>query len=64
MNNSTIAAIATGASNSGISIIRLSGNDSIEICDKIFKSKIGKRLSEFKSHTVHYGFIYDGDEKN
>jgi len=59
----TIAAISTGLSNSGISIIRVSGPDAFSVMDRIFRGKKqGKRLSEQKSHTIHYGFIYDGDE--
>lgn len=59
----TIAAIATGMSNSGIGIIRISGDESISITDKIFKSKKNnKKLSEAKSHTIHYGnIIYNGE---
>lgn len=58
----TIAAIATAMSNSGIGIIRISGDDAINIADKIFRSiKLGKRLMDVKSHTVHFGHIIDGD---
>lgn len=61
MKSDTIAAIATGMSNSGIGIIRISGEESFCIIDKIYKSKKGnKKLSEQKSHTVHYGHIVDG----
>ena len=61
-HNDTIAAIATAMSDSGIGIVRISGDESIEIADKIFKSVIpDKKLINVKSHTVHYGFIYDGD---
>ena len=64
MKSDTIAAIATAMTPSGIGIIRISGDDSIELIDKIYKSKSGKKLlSQCASHTVHYGFIYDGDEK-
>lgn len=64
MKSDTIAAIATAMTPSGIGIIRISGDDSIEVIDKIYKSKSGKKLlSQCDSHTVHYGFIYDGDEK-
>lgn len=60
--NDTIAAIATAMSDSGIGIVRISGDDAIIIADKIFKSvNPNKRLLDVKSHTVHYGFIYDGD---
>lgn len=61
MVNDTIAAICTGLTNSGIGKIRLSGSDAIAVADSIFKSPGGKRrLSEAKSHTIHYGYIYDG----
>lgn len=56
----TIAAVATASSNSGIGIIRVSGNEAIEICDKIFEAnKKGKGLADAASHTVHYGNIVD-----
>jgi len=61
-NHDTIAAIATGTTNAGISIIRISGTDAIAIADKLFISKKGKKkLTEVKSHTLHYGTIMDGD---
>lgn len=56
----TIAAVATAMSESGIGIIRVSGNDAVDIVDKIFRTKSGKRvLSGFDSHTIHYGYIVD-----
>ena len=59
----TIAAISTGLSNSGISIIRVSGLETFQIMDRIFRAKkTGKKLSEQKSHTIHYGWIVDGEE--
>jgi len=61
-NQDTIAAIATGTTNAGISIIRISGSDAISVADAIFVSKKGnKKLSEVKSHTLHYGSVYDGE---
>ena len=63
MKTDTIAAIATAMSNSGIGIIRISGPDAIEVADKIYRSKNNKKkLCDQKSHTIHYGYIYDGDE--
>lgn len=63
MKTETIAAIATAMSNSGIGIIRISGEDAVSIADKIYRSKNNKKkLSQVKSHTIHYGFIYDEDE--
>lgn len=58
----TIAAVATAMNNSGIGIIRISGNDAVCIADRIFKSvKKDKKLSDVKSHTVHFGHIVDGE---
>ena len=64
MDNDTIAAIATALSPSGIGIIRMSGAESFSITDKIFKTKSGKclNISSKPTHTIHYGYIYDGDE--
>mgnify|MGYP004570766913 FL=1 len=58
----TIAAISTSTGNSGIGIIRISGDESIEIADRIFKSnKKDKKLVNVKSHTINYGHIVDGE---
>ena len=62
MKSDTIAAIATAVSDSGIGIIRISGENAIEVADSVYRSKNNKkRLLNVKSHTIHYGFIYDGD---
>ena len=59
----TIAAIATASGNSGIGIIRVSGDEAIEIVDKIFKSvNSDKKLVNVKSHTINYGHIVDNDK--
>ena len=60
--NTTIAAISTAMSNSGIGIVRMSGSDSFEIADKIYKGKRDKKLSDQKSHTIHYGYIMDCED--
>lgn len=63
MNSDTIAAIATAMSPSGIGIIRISGDEALAIIDRIYRSKNSqKKISECKSHTIHYGYIYDYDE--
>ncbi len=63
MNIDTIAAIATGISNGGISIIRISGKNAFGTIDKIYQSKNRqKKLSEEKSHSIHYGYIVDGED--
>lgn len=63
MYTDTIAAIATGMTNSGIGIVRVSGNDAVAITDKVFRMKGKRSLCEMESHTVHYGYLYDGEEK-
>lgn len=61
-NQDTIAAIATGTTNAGISIIRISGSNAISVADTLFVSKKeNKKLSSVKSHTLHYGTIMDGE---
>ena len=61
--NETIAAIATALSDSGIGIVRISGENAIYIIDNIFRSAAGKRiLTKVQSHTIHYGYIVDSDE--
>ena len=63
MIKDTIAAIATAMSSSGIGIVRMSGPDSFEIIDKIFQpKKAGKKLSNEKGYSLHYGFIKDGED--
>ena len=59
----TIAAIATSTmSSGGISVIRLSGEDAVQIADKIFKSVKGIKLTDVASHTVHYGHIVSNEK--
>ena len=63
MKTDTIAAISTAMSNSGIGIIRISGPEAFDVADRIYRSKKGiKKLKEQPSHTIHYGYIADGDE--
>ena len=59
----TIAAIATALSDSGIGIIRISGSEAIPVGDRVYRSKNGcHSLKDYGSHTIHYGFIMDGQE--
>ena len=63
MKTDTIAAIATAMSDSGIGIIRVSGTEAVDVVNKIYRSKNRKKnLSDYATHTINYGFIYDGDE--
>lgn len=62
MKTDTIAAIATAMSDSGIGIIRVSGDDAIEIVDKVYRNiKNEKVLKKYASHTIHYGHITEND---
>ena len=63
MKSDTIVAVATGMTDSGIGIVRISGDESINIVDKIYRSKSGKyNFRDFKSHTIHYGYIVENKE--
>ena len=63
MEETTIAAISTAMSASGIGIVRISGPEAFETASKVYHSKGGKKsLENVPSHTIHYGYIYDGEE--
>ena len=63
MKTDTIAAIATAMSNSGIGIVRISGDEALEVADSIFRPKKGSRkVSDMETHTIHYGYVVDGEE--
>ncbi|MEE0137759.1 tRNA uridine-5-carboxymethylaminomethyl(34) synthesis GTPase MnmE [Fusobacterium ulcerans] len=56
----TIAAISTPRGEGGIGIVRISGNNALEILGKIFKPKSKKNIEELKNFSVNYGHLYDG----
>ena len=59
----TIAAISTAMSASGIGIVRISGDEAMDVISRIYRSKNGKKnIREVQSHTIHYGFIYDEED--
>lgn len=53
----TIAAVSTPMGEGAIAIVRLSGDEAIQIADRIFRSPSGKKLMEEQSHTIHYGHL-------
>ncbi|MBU8881281.1 tRNA uridine-5-carboxymethylaminomethyl(34) synthesis GTPase MnmE [Bacillus sp. FJAT-29790] len=59
MEFDTIAAISTPMGEGAIAIVRLSGDQAIDIADKLFRGVGGKRIKEVASHTIHYGQIID-----
>ena len=57
MHFDTIAAISTPAGEGAIAIVRLSGDEAVQIADRVFRSPSGKKLIEEQSHTIHYGHL-------
>ncbi len=63
MKTDTIAAIATAMSDSGIGIVRVSGEDAVTIVDKIYRnSKQERTLTRYATHTIHYGSVVADNE--
>ena len=64
MKTETIAAIATGLTDSGIGIVRISGPDAFAVIRKIFRKKNGAAADLSRSHTVQYGYLYEDDKED
>lgn len=62
INNDIICAISTPQGNGAIAVIRLSGNESIALCDTVFKAGQGKKLIDQPANTLHFGTIIENDE--
>ena len=62
MNNDIICAISTPQGNGAIAVIRLSGDESIALCDRIFRSPDQKKLIDQQPNTIHFGTLRDGDK--
>lgn len=60
--NDTMAAISTAIGEAGIAIVRMSGDDSVNIIDEIFVSASGKKMAEAENRKFLYGHIADGDK--
>lgn len=58
---STVAAIATPNASGGIGVIRISGEDSIAVADRVFKSVSGKKLCDIKGYTALFGHVYENE---
>ena len=61
INNDIICAISTAPGNGAIAVVRLSGEESIALCDKVFLSPTNKRLIDQQANTLHFGSLMDGD---
>ena len=62
MQEDTIAAISTARGQAGIGVIKISGNESIEIADKVFKSANGEKIKDLEGYRALYGRVYDKDD--
>ena len=63
MSTETIAAIATAQGQGGIGVIRVSGEEAIDVADRVFKSVSGKKLKEIPGYSAKFGKIYDANEE-
>ncbi len=61
-SDDTIIALSTPPGSGAIAVLRLSGSKAFEFTNKVFRSASGKDFSSFKSHTLHFGNIYENDE--
>ena len=61
--NDTITAISTAVGNSGISIIRISGDEAFNIAGKLMKLS-STDVERIKTHTIKYGHIYNETERH
>lgn len=59
---STVCAVSTPLSEGAISLIRMSGDESVQIADRVFRSFSGKKASDMSGHTCAYGKICDGEK--
>ncbi|MBP3329609.1 MAG: tRNA uridine-5-carboxymethylaminomethyl(34) synthesis GTPase MnmE [Clostridia bacterium] len=60
-DNKVIAAIATAQAAGGVGMIRVSGDDAMEICDKVFTAASGNKLVSSKGYRAHFGRVHDPD---
>ena len=63
LSEKTIAAISTPAGEGGIGVIRISGNDAVNIANKVFKTANGVPLTDLAGYSAAFGFVYDKDEQ-
>lgn len=61
LNDKTIVGLATESNNSSISVIRISGDESLDVIKKIFIGVNNRKVDDIKPFTLRYGFINDGD---
>lgn len=62
VHNDIICAISTAQGNGAIAVVRLSGEECIALCDKVFQSPNNKKLIDQQANTIHFGTLQDGDK--
>lgn len=62
MSERTIAAISTAVGEAGIGIVRMSGDNSLNIAKKVFRDYKKEEVQEFENRKLKYGYIFDNDE--
>ena len=60
---STVVAISTPDAPGGIAVIRISGENALEVAEKVFTPYGGKNVSDMKGYTCAYGFAHDNGQK-
>lgn len=61
--DTTIAAICTAQGEGGIGVIRISGDDSLRIADKVFKNINNKKVADMKGYTAAFGKVCNNGEE-
>lgn len=61
-NSATVAAISTPVAAGGIGVIRISGDEAVDIASKIFVPSGKKKVADMKGYTAAHGIVYDGDK--
>ena len=61
--DTTIAAICTAQGEGGIGVIRISGDDSLQIADKVFKNINNKKVADMKGYTAAFGKVCNNGEE-
>ena len=62
MSERTIAAISTAVGEAGIGIVRMSGDNSLNIAKKVFRDYKKEEVQEFENRKLKYGYIFDNDQ--
>ena len=62
MKKDAVAAVATPVGTGGVSMIRISGENALEVADACFRTFSGEKLSDSPGYKAHYGKVFDGEK--